>query len=49
MDDVKCYRCDPKKNVVCQKTLCQTECFYTVYEQYAVREEKENDQLESKN
>ena len=44
-----CYKCDPKKNVNCPKTLCQTECFYTVHKEYAVEEEKEDDQLESEN
>ena len=23
------YRCDPKKNALCRKTLCQKECFMT--------------------
>lgn len=40
---VKVYRCDPEKNKDCIKTLCQTECFYTANEQFAVKENDDDD------
>ena len=29
------YKCDPKKNILCRKTLCQKDCFFTLNPRYS--------------
>lgn len=35
---MKSYVCDPKKNTKCRKRSCQTDCFRTLNEEYAIDE-----------
>lgn len=34
-EKVKVFICDPEKNEKCDKTLCQTQCFYTDKQEFA--------------
>lgn len=36
MNKPQIYKCDPEKNIYCAKTSCQTECFYTINQDYSV-------------